>query len=295
MRIHSTRAGRILLTVGSFLAIAALACGGGGASGGGATDTPQGPQVDTAGTAAALQRTADALGQIMTQQAQVPPTPIQLPTAETVNTLPPPTSSGPTTYTDDFSSDKNNWEIFSTDNGAAQISGGVLLLGPFRECADVGQSSAPFGCFTQCLTCNKVSEYDMQVDAAYISGVTDRTFGMLLRFQDANGDGYVNTEDYYLDFELSIYNQFFAVYEHNTDGKWSTLDQRTETNIASGTQINTLRANSYAGGTKIDLYLNGTQVETVTVDPSHSSGAVGLVVGFRAMQAGFDNFSITLP
>jgi hypothetical protein len=281
------------------LVIAALACGGGGASES-PTATPA-PQIDVAGTAAALQGTADALAQAQTQQAQVPPTAVQLPTAaqlptaEAINTEPPATAAGPSTYVDTFDADNGNWEIFSNDVGSSQIGDGVLLLGPFTECADVGQASGPFGCFTQCLACGQVAEYDMQVDAAYISGVSDRTFGMVLRFIDNNGDGWVDSDDYFLDFELSVYDQFFAVYEHTPDGTWSTLDQRQESNIKSGSQINTLRAYAYNGGTSIDLFLNGTQVETITVNSNFASGAVGLVVGFRAMQAGFDNFQITLP
>jgi hypothetical protein len=278
------------------LVIAALACGGGGGSEE-PTATPA-PQIDTAGTAAALQSTAEALAAAQTEQAQVPPTTVQLPTVEVVNTEPPPPpteaqASGPQTYVDDFSEDRDNFEIFDDGNGSAQISDGVLLLGPFTNCGDL--EGAAFGCFTTCLACGLVTEYDMQVDAAYISGVSDRTFGMALRFIDNNGNGYVDSDDYFLDFELSVYDQFFAVYEHGTDGQWRTLDQRQESNIKSGSQINNLRAHSYNGGTSLDLYLNGTQVETITLSESYTTGYVGLVVGFRAMQAGFDNFQITLP
>lgn len=290
MTQHMVQTKRTLAMVGSFLVIAALACGGGG--GGGATNTPQ---VNVAGTAAALQSTADALAKAQTEQANVPPTAIQLPTAEATTETVQPTASGPTTYVDDFSADKGNWEVFTNDVGSAQISDGVLLLGPFKECADVGQASAPFGCFTQCISCGTVSDYDMQVDAAYISGRSDQTFGMVLRFQDVNNNGLVDKDDYYLDFELSVFDKFFAVYEHLAGGTWKTLDQRTEDNIAGGKQINTLRANSTEGGTKVALYLNGVNVETVTLDSASSSGTVGLAVGFRNMQAGFDNFSITLP
>ncbi len=294
MRTIPPLTGRAVLAVVTLLALAALACGG-GVPGSSSTATPA---IDIAATSAALQATADALAQAETQQAQVPPTAVQLPTAQPVDTEAPeqPTeASGPQTYVDDFSSDLGNWEIFSNDTGSAQISDGVLLLGPFTECADVGQNSGPFGCFTQCKTCGVVSEYDMQVDAAYISGVSDRTFGMVLRFIDQNDDGYVDPEDYFVDFELSVYNQYFAVFEHTTDGQWNALDQRQENNINGGTNINTLRANSYNGGSTIDLYLNGNQVETVTPSAGATSGTVGLVVGFRAMQAGFDNFQITLP
>ena len=297
MKSNSPLTGRTVLAVVTLLTLAALACGA-GLPGGNSTATPA---IDFQATAAALQATADALAQAETQQAQVPPTAPALPTAPPEDTQAPeqPTqASGPQSYVDDFSSDKGNWEVFSNDVGSAQISDGVLLLGPFNECTDVGQNSGPFGCFSQCLACGVVSEYDIQVDAAYISGRTDQTFGMVLRFQDANNNGLVDKEDYFLDFELSIYDQSFYVFEHLAGAgitDFPALDSRTETNIASGTQVNTLRAVSTNGGVNVDLYLNGTGVETITLDQATSSGTVGLVVGFRNMQAGFDNFQITLP
>ncbi len=196
-------------------------------------------------------------------------------------------------YFDDFSSDQGNWEIFSNDSGSSQITKGVLLLGPFNDCSEQGNS--PFGCFTQCLWCGTLVNYDISVDAAYISGDQKQPFGMVLRFQDANGNGLVDPEDYYLDFEISTADQFFAVYQHLPNGGgWSTLDQRQEANIKSN-DINTLRAVAHDDGTKIDLYLNGNEVENLDVKSGSAYGTIGLVTGFSGMQAGFDNFTIALP
>ncbi len=42
---------------------------------------------------------------------------------------------------------------------------------------------------------------------------------------DGDGDGYLDPNEYFLDFELSVYNQYFVVFEHSTDGKWNKLDE----------------------------------------------------------------------
>jgi hypothetical protein len=197
------------------------------------------------------------------------------------------------TYFDDFSSDQGNWEVFSSDFGSAAIADNVMLLGPFNDCGET-DNSGPFGCFSQCLWCGTLVDYDITVDAAYISGDQSQPFGMVVRFQDQNGNGLVDPEDYYLDFEISTADQYFAVYQHLPGEGWSTLDERQDPNIKVD-EINTLRAYAYDGGTKIDLYLNGNLVENVSVNPDSVYGTIGLVTGFAGMQAGFDNFSITLP
>ncbi|MCL4559369.1 MAG: trypsin-like peptidase domain-containing protein [Chloroflexi bacterium] len=198
------------------------------------------------------------------------------------------TSGTAQSVSDDFSSDVGNWEIFD----GAQITGGIFYLGQFTDCADVGSDNA-FGCFTQCLTCGYTSTYDMQVDAAYVDGVTDRTFGMVLRFIDNNDNGLVDSDDYYLDFELSIYDKYFIIWEHNTDGKWYVIDQKNATAIKAGRKVNTLRAIASNGGTDVDIYINDEWVDGIQSIP-YPEGSVGLVVGGRAMQAAFDNFYFTV-
>lgn len=264
---------KTVLGVISFVTVVALACGSASPT---ATPLPPPTPVPPTPTTAP------------TDTPPPPPTAVPAaPTAEVVTTLPP--DEGTTSFTggyDDFSEDTGAWEIFP----GAQIADGIFSLGPFENCADVG-TNQPFGCFSQCLACGRVSEYDMQVDAAYLSGVTDRTFGMVLRFVDENGDGLVDPEDYYLDFELSIYDQYFVIWEH-MDGGWTTVANSFEGSIKPGKNVNTLRA--VAAGNEMDLYVNGNWVNGVTGVP-FLAGTVGLVVGGRAIQAGFDDFSIEIP
>jgi len=185
---------------------------------------------------------------------------------------------------DDFAEDSGNFETFD----GAQVVNGIFYLGEFNDCADVGTDS-PFGCFSSCLTCGYASNYDMQVDAAYSDGVTERTFGMVLRFVDNNGNGLVDRDDYYLDFELSIYDQYATIWEHRTDGKWYQVADGFVGDINPGRRVNTLHAIATNGGADIDFYINDAYVTTVT-DIPFSEGTVGLVMGGRAMQVAFDNF-----
>ncbi len=256
-------------------------------------------------TLVALACTCGAFG-----QPQATATPLPLPATATkppvvVPTKPPivaptqppaaldtPVPTAPAKFTggaDDFSSDYGGWETF---DGAA-IKDGIFYLGPFSDCADVG-SDNPFGCFTQCLVCGQLTDYDMQVDTAYVSGVTDRTFGMVLRFVDNDNNGLVDKGDYYLDFELSIYDKYFVVWEHMPNGGWTRVLDKFEGSIRAGSKVNTLRAVSSKGGTEMDIYVNDNYVDGLTTIP-YPTGTVGFVVGGRAVEAAFDNFNITLP
>lgn len=276
MKYQSTR--YAILSVVAALGMAALACGGGSAPTAAPTDVPL--PTDAPPTKAPIA--------VDTQAPVATDVPVDAqPTDSSVH------AEGDQQYFDDFSSDLGNWEVFSNDTGSAKIDKGVLLLGPFNDCSENGDT--PFGCFTQCLWCGTLVNYDISADAAYISGDQTQTFGLVLRFQDVNGNGLVDPEDYYLDYEISTADQSFYVYQHlpNGDG-WTTLDQRTDENIKKD-DINTLRAFAHDDGTKIDLYLNGTQVENLDVKSGSAYGTIGLVTGFAGMQAGFDNFNITLP
>ena len=198
------------------------------------------------------------------------------------------TLSGGGFFYDDFSTeDTSAWEIWP----GSEVYGGEFHLGQFADCADVG-SNDPYGCFSQCVACGTVSEYDMAAYARYVDGVTDRTFGLVLRFVDQNGNGLVDPNDYYLDFELSIWDQYFIIWEHLDNGTWNVLAESFESSIAGSHQTNHLRAVAYNGGSDIDIYINGTNVWSVTGLP-YSEGAVGLAVGGRALEVAYDDFSIT--
>lgn len=217
-------------------------------------------------------------------------TPVPAPTEAPPPTDAPDTGEPFTGGFDDFSSDYGGWEVF--DGAGVDTSFGIFRLGPFTQCADVG-SDDPYGCFSQCLVCGVVSDYEMQVDAAYLDGVSDRTFGMVLRFADSNGNNLVDSNDYYLDFSVSVYDQYFVVWEY-FNGSWSRVYNTFDGSIQPGTNINTLYAQSYGGGTEVDLYVNDTFVANIFNIPINT-GTVGLAVGGRSIEAGFDNFEIYIP
>ncbi|GAB4581039.1 MAG: hypothetical protein Fur0022_37840 [Anaerolineales bacterium] len=267
-----------LLVAVMMLVLASLACGS------------EAPAEPTAVPPTAVPPTAEPTA--------VPPTAVP-PTAVPPTDAPAQPSPAPVepvsgdiqTYFDDFSSDVGNWEVFASDAGSAIVANGILDIGPFSNCGTGAGES--FGCFSQCLWCGTLIEYNLTVDAAYLAGDPNQTYGMVLRFQDQNGNGLVDAEDYYLDFEISSANQYFAVYEHLPGRGWATLDERQDPTILA--DINTLNAYAYDLGHTIDVSINGVLVENISVPTEYAYGTVGLVVGFAGMRAGFDNFIIDLP
>ena len=210
-----------------------------------------------------------------------------LSTGNTDNTNTNTNTTGSAAVTDDFSQDSGNFELFT--GGQAQIVNGAFYLGKFSECADIG-SNNPFGCFSTCLTCGSASTYEMAVDSTYINGVSGRTFGMVLRFVDNNGNGLVDSDDYYLDFEYSAFDGYYYVWEHRSDGKWYIIDQNYSKSIVLYSTVNHLKAVASNGGADIDIYANGDNWVTGITGIPFTEGTVGLVIGGRALQAAFDNF-----
>jgi hypothetical protein len=287
-----------VLIAGLLLLAAALACGGGGV-----TRPTSAPTADLFATATALEATTAALAQSQTQQAQAPPTAIQLPTAPFTpeptqpagQATPAPASS---VFTD-FAADTGAFETFD----GAQVANGEFLLGPFPDCGDL-QADTPYGCFAVCLACGVVSNYDMAVDVRYGSGISERTYGLVLSFDDVNGNSVVDRDDYYLEYQISAFVAFYTdnlyLREHvagapvgangfNFVRRW---DARPITHDTYG--VNNLRAVASSNGTAFDLYLNGTFVDTIAYSGvSASQGLVGLSISGRGVQAAFDNFNFT--
>jgi hypothetical protein len=202
-----------------------------------------------------------------------------------------PTGLAPGTYEDDFSRDNSNFEIFA----GSEIYGGKLHLGPFNECADLdANEERPFGCFTVCLACGFLLDYSMQVDVQYEEGVSDRTYGLVLRFVDFNGNSVVDRGDYMMTAEISAFDAWYTVWEHLVDGGWQQYDRGYPGNILTGYKVNTIRADSYGGGQYIDIYMNGKFIQTVEFTEGFG-GLVGLTAGGRRVKVAFDNFRITVP
>ena len=286
---------RPLAIAALWLAAAALACGPSGLLDR-ATDTPA---VDTAATMAALQVTADALALAQTQEAQAPPTPVQLPTAEFTPEPTQPSGGGDgggVSLLEDFSGDTGAFETFE----GAQITDGEFYLGPFVDCGDL-QADTPYGCFSICTACGVVSNYEMSVDVRYASGVSERTYGLVLAFEDENGNSAVDREDYYLEYQISAFVAFYTdnlyLREHvvgdpvgatgfNFIRRW---DARPLTRDTYG--VNNLRVIASSSGTTFELYLNDSYVDTVSyTGVAAAEGLVGLSLSGRSVQVAFDNF-----
>jgi hypothetical protein len=204
---------------------------------------------------------------------------------------------GGTGVLDDFSADAGNFETFE----GAVITNGEFYMGPFGDCGDL-QANTPYGCFSVCAACGLASNYDMAVDVRYADGVSERTYGLVLAFEDANGNSLVDQEDYYVEYQISafvaLYTDNLYLREHvagdpvgasgfNFIRRW---DARPLTRDTYG--VNRLRAVAYNNGTSFDLYLNDNFVDTITYSGITSAqGLVGLSLSGRAVQVAFDNFS----
>ena len=285
----------IALAAGLLLA-AALACNAGSA-GGLAGPIPT-ATLDLAATSASLQGTADALAQIQTQAAQIPPTTVQLPTAA-VTAGPTPTAANAAglTVNDDFSADHGNFELRPGES----IRDGELYLGPYDDCGDL-QANSQFGCFAVCTACGVPSNYEMSADVRYADGVSERTYGLVVQFDDVNGNSQVDVDDYYLEYQISAFTAFYTdnlyLREHvpgaavgatgfNFVRRWDTRDLTHDTY-----GVNRLRVVASGNGIAFDLYLNDNFVDSVAFTGQQSAkGKVGLSVSGRAVQVAFDNFT----
>ena len=288
-RIH-----RMVLVAGLALSAAALACGA-GVPGANSTATPA---IDLQATAAALQATVDALAQAQTQQAQIPPTAPALPTA--ADTAEPTETGAPTgaSVFEDFATDDGKFETWD----GAQVTDGEFYLGQFTDCGDLA-ADAPFGCLSTCLACGVASDYEMTVDVRYVDGISERTYGLVLQFNDVNGNGIVDSEDFYVEFQISAFTAYYIqtvqVRTHFAGdpvgaASWLQLWYVAKDFTNSGYGTNTLDAIASKSGTSFDLYVNGNYLKTVTIpDTDHSEGRVGVSLSGRRVQVAFDNFNFT--
>ncbi|HLC35782.1 MAG TPA: hypothetical protein VJJ70_12410 [Anaerolineales bacterium] len=290
---------RAFILVISLLALAAITCSVGGSTTG--DDS--------------LQATNDALvAQITAQAGGEPllPASTQEPGATPGNT-----GASGSSFSDNFSKDQGFWSVF---DGVA-ISGNQLLVGPFKDCADIDVTIAPM-CFSVCTHCGILTDYDFTVDGQWTKGPTDRYMAVILRFDDKNDNNIPDRgQDYFLAFVWTaapVDGSNFQVWEYIPISKtapwlFSFSDSGP---FFGGDTVNTMRFVSSQDGHRIDIYGDaGIRAATLTLDKPIiderllasrqfsltrdltpvTSGKIGLGVIRRGVQAAFSNFSITIP
>ncbi len=201
---------------------------------------------------------------------------------------------------DDFSQDTG---LFSYTLSAEYLDG-TLLLGPAESCSlDRPDYIDPVGCLALCQACSSLSgNFSMSIDTKYAEGVSEREFGVILRFVDEDRDGLLGDEDYLLAMGLNIFTNQVKIYVHEPgSGLPLQLVESKDGGFYSSTLFNTFEIISGDGGREMDVLMNGGRIfrlrgyssepgETF-VEPWVDSGTVGLLLLQRGVQAQYDSFS----
>ncbi len=202
---------------------------------------------------------------------------------------------------DTFESDLGT---FPTGEGM-QIADGAYLLGPFGQCAnDVGNFDDPVGCNAVCQTCGAdLADFRLNVQFTFEDGLTDRGYGVILRFVDEDGDSLLDFEDYLLALGFNSLRNQYDVYLHvpNKINPWELVKSGQAGLLRPG-RLNRLEITSTNGGRLMDIFLNEARILKLTADaplPGETlvaewadSGEVGFLILGRRVQARFDNFSL---
>jgi len=200
---------------------------------------------------------------------------------------------------DSFESDIGTFVL----NENVQIQNGALLVGPFEQCAeDVASFDAPVNCIAVCQTCGTgLINYHMQLDIAFADGLSDKGFGVLLRFDDQNGDMLLDREDYYLDIAFNAFENEWSIFVHIPDevSPWFRI-KSGPAGLRARNAPNKLEITASNNGRIIDIFLNDSRLAKLTADAPQpgetlieewaESGAVGFTATGRRVQARYDNF-----
>jgi hypothetical protein len=220
------------------------------------------------------------IAQIATQTALAIPT--ATPTITPTSTpLPTATATpGPLVIDDDFSTLDARWQGCDV----CSIKDGALVMGPYPS-ADSAQ-----GYITLCKDCGIVHEYKMSVDATFVSGVSDRGFGFLVREWDGN----------FIDLEITTWQLYGLWYYDSEGGKaftaWHSLLSKAYLPtgylrpglIKNHIDIEVVASDANKEKDLIKISFNGTLLNTIEVPTG--AGRVGLAVGLHSIGVAFDNF-----
>jgi hypothetical protein len=184
-----------------------------------------------------------------------------------------------------------------------QVQDGALILGPFDQCAeDVAAFDSPIDCNAVCLTCGaSLTNYHMQADISFAEGLSDKQWGVILRFVDEDGDGLLDREDYLLVIGFDVYDNAWSIFYHIPDALAPWFHVKSGKAGLRGQNLpNRFEATASDGGRMIEVRLNDKRLVLLTADAPQpgetlikdwaESGAVGFVALGRRVQARYDNF-----
>jgi hypothetical protein len=214
-------------------------------------------------------------------------------------------SDQPSTVSGTGVSDGFDSDIGTFPSGMGKISNGVYMLGPFDQCAnDVPNFDAPVECNAVCLTCgSNLTNYQLKVHFTFEDGLSDRRYGVILRFVDEDRDGMLDFDDYLLAIGFNTLENTYTLYVHVPDmiDPWEVVKSGPAGLLRPG-RMNMLEVTTTNGGRMMDLVINQERLVLLTADhpqPGETmvqewadSGSVGLIILGRRVQARFDNFSV---
>ncbi len=228
--------------------------------------------------AAVVQSTATALAGTETALAQPSNTPTITPTFTPTPTVTP--TPGPLVIDDPFDSLSDRWQGCQV----CAIKNGALQMGPYPS------SNSAQGYITLCKDCGVVRDYKMSVDATYVTGPSDRGFGLVLR--EDNGS--------FIDLEITTWQVYGVwLYDSKEGGSWDAWHELLPKGYVPTGQLhpglltNHIAVEVSASDTKkdtdvINISINDSPVKMLEI-PS-GAGHVGLVVGLHSLGVSFDNF-----
>ncbi|MGA9533916.1 MAG: hypothetical protein WBR18_14445 [Anaerolineales bacterium] len=204
--------------------------------------------------------------------------------------------------TDDF---ENGTDAFET-GPTVSVTDGSLLIGPYESCAnDVANFDAPVDCLSICTRCGSpLKDYELTTTLAFSEGLSEREFGVILRFVDENANGLIDRPDYLLAIGFNSYANQWTLYLHKPDqlSPWTKLRSGRAGFLTMG-RLNHLTAVASENGRHMEVFLNDSRLVILTgdhpdpgerlIEPWADDGEVGLLILGRGVQARFDDFTLT--
>ncbi|MBE3067033.1 MAG: hypothetical protein IMZ73_06340, partial [Chloroflexi bacterium] len=182
-------------------------------------------------------------------------------------------------FQDDFSNTNSGWDQAHTDIGSTDYENGGYRINIIQS--DTYFFANPYQSFQ--------NDVRIEVDATKIGGPDDNAFGVICRYQDVDNyyyfyissDGYVG---------IGVDKAGTKTIISSSDGNLTS-----DSSVTQGAVTNHLRADCI--GNTLTLFVNGTQVATVT-DSTFTGGDVGLVA--KTFSVGgtdimFNNFFVYKP
>jgi hypothetical protein len=135
----------------------------------------------------------------------------------------------------------------------------------------------------------------MGVDATYISGASDRGFGLMI-WED---------QGYYIDLEITTWQVYGMLFYNKKDGFWYFANDEMDKflpsrSLRAGRLTNHIEVEVNLKEKNVIIGINGKIVKSVVLKGNPGPGRVGLVVGLHSLGVSFDNFyfegvPVTLP